>query len=340
MSAPWYDDASLAARARREPWLGLAGRSLASRLAPVVSRRALGFGFEVHADDEALAAVVDRLYGDFDPPGTPGGAATLSVVHDRRGGPERFRVYADGGPVARCRTPDLALSYLMWLVNRGVITHSRDRLLFHAAAASQEDSGVLLPASMESGKTTLVAGLVASGLSYLSDEVGALDLQSGELVAYPKPLTVDPGSFRVLGALPARVPGALRPWYGRQWQVPHAALRPGPPARRCRVRHVVFPRYAAGAVTELAPLRRTEALALLVENSFNFADRPGEHLEAMAEMLRGATCHRLVSGDLEEACRGVLALMGAEPLEGAVAALRDDRPAPDGSAADALGGAA
>ena len=48
---------------------------------------------------------------------------------------------------------------------------------------------------MESGKTTLVAGLVLAGLRYLTDEAVAIRPADGGITPFPKALSVDHGSW-------------------------------------------------------------------------------------------------------------------------------------------------
>ena len=113
----------------------------------------------------------------------------------------------------------------MWDVNRSAAEASGEHLLFHAGALDAGGTGVLLPGTSGSGKSTLTAGLARAGLGYLTDELAALDLRSGQLLPYPKPITLKAGSFAVLpeldpdaGRSPGLGTGAGR-WAGEEWQV-------------------------------------------------------------------------------------------------------------------------
>lgn len=318
----WYEDPSLQRR-RRGGWWSEIGREICEqRVTPCARHGVLGFQFELATDDATTAEILSELYSDLDRLHSSVPAKSIYVLKDCHRGRERYRVWADGSPIGSGNRFDLALSYVSWLVNRGVVTHSRDDLLFHAAVATCGDEGVLLPAAMESGKTTLVAGLVASGLSYLSDEVGALDLASLDLKAYPKPLSVDPGSYAVLDGLSANPGATFGARTSRQWQVPPRLLAPGACcAKRARLSKVVFPRYQNAAPTALNPVARVDALGRLVQNSFNFSDRPAEHLRALGDVLEEADCYELVSGDLASACDAILGLYGMSPEESSLTSL-------------------
>ena len=65
----------------------------------------------------------------------------------------------------------------------------------HAGAVAHEGNGVLFPADPESGKTTLTCGLVRAGFSYLSDEAVAFRPGTSVIEPYPKPLSLDRGSW-------------------------------------------------------------------------------------------------------------------------------------------------
>jgi hypothetical protein len=165
--------------------------------------------------------------------------------------------------------------------------------------------GVVLPADMEAGKTTLTCGLVRAGFEYLSDEAAVFDWDTGELRAYPKPLSIDPGAWPLFPDLEPHAGFTDDAYKRQQWQVAPEAVRPGAArpvtAPRCAVSAVVFPRYEAGAATRLEPLRRAEGLWDLVQQTFRFDELGRRALEPLAEVVRGAECYRLTMGELDRA---------------------------------------
>jgi len=112
-------------------------------------------------------------------------------------GEDGARIYdglVDG--VVRCRRVnkyELALQ-ITRLLNRHVLDNEPDRLHLHAGAVTRGTTTVLVLGSSFSGKSTLVAALVERGWSYLSDEqIGVTP--AGELVPYPRPITLRSGSW-------------------------------------------------------------------------------------------------------------------------------------------------
>jgi hypothetical protein len=173
----------------------------------------------------------------------------------------------------------------------------------HAGGVELDGVGFVFPAHMESGKTTLTAGLVRAGFSYLTDEAVAFDASSRMIEPYPKPLSIDHGSHFLFPELePAPAPGDdAAP--EQQWQVPPDAIRPGAVGRPCPARYILFPTYREDATTELEELSAATTLVELATNTFEFRDHPRHALEVLAGVVEGARGFRLVVGDLDEACR-------------------------------------
>jgi hypothetical protein len=69
------------------------------------------------------------------------------------------------------------------------------RRFVHAGVVGWRGQAILIPGRSHSGKSTLVAALVAAGATYYSDEYAVLD-ERGRVHPYPKPLSLraDPGA--------------------------------------------------------------------------------------------------------------------------------------------------
>src|SRR5256885_1437780 len=70
----------------------------------------------------------------------------------------------------------------------------------------------------------------------------------------------------------------------QQWLVDPNRIRAEAVASPVPVGLVVSPRYEPGAPTTVTPLRKSETIALVVQNSFNFAPFGRRGLEALAEI--------------------------------------------------------
>ena len=181
-------------------------------------------------------------------------------------------------------------------------------MLVHAGGVERDGVGVVLPAPMESGKTTLTTGLVRAGFGYLTDEAVAFDRHTRRIVPYPKPISLDPGSWPLFPELEPHEPCPTDAYRASQWQVPPAAIRADALGAACPARFVIFPGYESDTTTELVPLPRSEALIEIAKNTFRF-DREGRPtLEVLAAVIREADVYRLPNRSLDEAVAAVTRL--------------------------------
>jgi hypothetical protein len=229
-----------------------------------------------------------------------------SVVDHGERFKHRYAVYFDGQHVIRTPDEAQALDYLLWHLNRAVVAESDRYLLLHAAVAAFDGSAILLPAPMDSGKTTLVAGLAQRGFGYLTDEAAAINPMTLDVDPYPKPLAIDSGSWDVLEHLRPRLDDRFSRYAEAKWYVAPDSLRRGAVAGPCPASLVVSPRYEAGAATTMERISRAEAVLMLAENAFNFPSHKGKGLDTLAEVVRRCDCYRLTIGSLDDACDEVM----------------------------------
>jgi len=299
--------------------------------------QALGFAVTIDFDDGGAYRAARWALADLDIASDDGRSATgssaiapadhcqgtrfpghsISVRARPRG---TATIWADGVCVASRVPPGLVLPMLAWLLNQGALSHPQDLLLFHAGVVANPHGGIAIFGRSGSGKSTLTAALVVRGLSYLSDEVAAFDPSSKQLLAYPKALSLDDAALAVLRSATTGWP-QIRPvdeqiaqWSRTEWQIPASSLRPGSTSGSCSARIALFPELRPGAPTALHPMRSSEAMLLLLANSFNFVDEPTDRFWDCVELARTVESYSLVLGDLQTACTTVLDLL--------------DRPAP------------
>ena len=269
--------------------------------------RALGATFCFEVEDPALAVHLSDVWSHTS---EPGDAEHRYVLARSQGHDHDWVVTCDGANLCAANDGSDALAYLLWHVNRTVIDGTHDHVIVHAAGALAASGAVVLAAPMDAGKTTTVAGLVGAGLGYLTDEAIAVVPHDGTVRSFPKPLSVDPGSFGVLAH--AR-PQGLDRWTSKKWHVGPTSLHPdavAPPGPHV-VAAVVFPKYVVGAQTEIAPVHPADAVLLLIENCFDLMALGDIGFRGLVHMVREVPCHRLTIGNLDDAVRLVLEVVGA-----------------------------
>lgn len=272
--------------------------------------RALEHSFTVRGWAPEVTAYLDELLGAFATGDVGHPRHEYELVDTARPDEHRFELWLDGTRIASNSAGPYAIDALLWHLNRRVIEASVERyLLLHAAAAARDGRAVLLPAPMESGKTTFVAALVRAGLTYLTDEAVAIDRGTGRVVPYPKPLTVEAGSFSVLADLEPRVPACLARDPCDRWQVPPARIRAGAASTEpAEPALVVTPEYRPGEPAVLTPVSAAATAVALATQAFAFghAGRGRADLDRIADLTRRCPCARVSTASLADAVELVI----------------------------------
>lgn len=269
--------------------------------------RAVGYDFSVRVMDAALGCFLDEAWA---PTAVPGASThRYSLVDNGPAADHRYRLYWDDTYVGQVRRESQALGLLCWHVNRQVVANRGEHLVLHAAAAEHGGRAVIIPAVMESGKTTLVAGLTRAGLRYLTDEAVFIEPESLLVQPYLKPLSVDPGSWTVLPSLRPRVSADVEPYLEKQWQVAPSSIGPDAVGGVCSPAWIVTTSYQPDRPTAIEPMSASESAIALAQNTFGLDADPRRHLDVIAALVRQCRRYRLVVSDLDQACDLVLQML-------------------------------
>jgi len=275
-----------------------------------ITRRAVGYRFSLTVEgSDALAAYSTRLFSGFAAvDAAPDDVRWLvrpGAVEDR----DRFEFSIDGEPRTTAQHAEGLVGAMVQTLNTEVV-RSWAGPVCHAGGVAHDGCGILLPADPESGKTTLTTGLVRAGFSYLTDEGVAFHPGTTRIEPYPKPLSLDPGSWFLFPELEPQADFATDEYKRDQWQVAPTDIRADAVGRPCEARYVVFPRYLDGATTELGPIGRAAALLELAKNTFEFNTRSRAALEELEPVIRRCDCFRLTVGRLDDAVACIQELVG------------------------------
>lgn len=254
--------------------------------------RLLETRIDLEAEDAGVAALLERMWGPF---------ATASA-----GAPDKtFRVRRDGDgwfvsePGFDIRHPDVwgLLDALRYRMTELVESRLTRYVTLHAAAIACRGRLVLLAGESGAGKTTLTLGLLRAGWTYLSDDVAPIDLASGEVAPFPKPLGVkDPALWDPRFA-DAPVPERAFLVPATVFEVAAAPLLP---------EVLVFPRYVAGADTAVEEMTPAKATAL----STPYVRRlEPEVVGALKRLCSGCRSYRLTYGDTRAGVNAVGGLL-------------------------------
>lgn len=290
-------------------WQDLGARLLGQRTWAHTTPRltALGWDFAVRTNDAVLGRHLDHVFGEMATEGEP--AHVYSFVVTDRGSWQRHRLYRDGYRMLDTPDPSRAFLHLLWDVNQRVFRNTPDKLLVHAGAVVHEGRAVIMSAPSESGKTTLSVGLVERGLGYLTDEAAAIDPDTMLVHPFPKSLSVDTGAQPFLERFRPDHEIGIERYLRGQWQVAPNRIRAGATSAPVPPGWVVLPRYVRGGETKLTPLKRSDALSLLLEQGLNLHVHGRRGFECLAEVVRRSQCFHLIMADLPSACDTLLAAL-------------------------------
>jgi hypothetical protein len=245
----------------------------------------------VVTNDRQLRDTLNSALVDLKAAGSPAYQLEATLVDD-----DVYELVGPSGSPRRRVHRGRILSQVINLLNHRVIAESADTVLIHAAAATNQGVTTLLPAPMESGKTTTVAGLLLRGWQYLSDEAIAIEPGGLRVNGYPKPLSIDGGSWPTLRELRPRDPFGF---FQNQWQVPASSIGVEVKALASPPTLLIAPRYEPQeATTRLDPMSRGNMLKLLAESTFATGAPPRQALRTLARLTDRCQCYSLVVGDL------------------------------------------
>jgi hypothetical protein len=202
---------------------------------------------------------------------------------------ENPRLYRD---CARLGTTDYDSLYvrLLTTLNRIAVGEYKG-FAVHAGVVASGDRAIALPADTGGGKSTLTAACVQAGFDYVSDESLCIDLETGMVEPYPKPVMLSPESHELLGMAD-----------GHAGEVPFTAQDLGGEVAQgsLRLTDVVFPEYGHDGA-ELEELPASQIVAGLLGLSFNHYKHPAEAFQLVTSLARSARAWRLTYSDPLEA---------------------------------------
>lgn len=235
--------------------------------------------------------------------------AALSAT--RRAGHYVLVDESDDSVIAHHRDGRAFLTQVVHRLNRLALDLDPHRLHLHAAAVTRVDgTGVLIVGASGAGKSTLATDLLLRGSAYLGDELVALGGTSSALGAdevrpasrqvegYPKPISLKGTSvvrFR-----------DLMPMHTAEGWAELPASSVGEVVGDASVGVVVFPSYAAGAISVSTVVGPTEATRMLLASTMDAQRYGPRSLGVLARLAASATCVVLTIGDDAEAAATIV----------------------------------
>ena len=216
-----------------------------------------------------------------------------------------YALVEDGQPIERCDTQKQVASMVKAHITYRSLKASSEFCALHAGAVRRGDRVLLLPGKSASGKSTLVAGLIAEGFQLLGDDTTVLTRDDLSARGVCAGVTVKSGAWSVIAVRYPRL--ARAPIHDRMdGQIIRYLLPPeysiAPQETKLPVGWIVFPRYDAKEATALHPLSKSAALKRLMPCFVPLRGRlePAE-IERLVQWVQNIPCYELRVSSLNDA---------------------------------------
>ena len=216
-------------------------------------------------------------------------------------------------PMAEAHAPLMLEMGLNW----SLATRNASSLIFHAGVAEKNGRAVIIPGLSGQGKSTLSAGLALRGWRYLSDEFAMVDLDTLDVIPYPRPVSLKNQSIEVIRAF-APEAGVTTPMEGtHKGTVAYVPPQPSWIERmdeRAKPGAIVFPHYGPDSEPRIEAIAHPEAFMICTASSVNY-DRFGQRsFEALGRIIDSVPVLAIHYPNLDEGVRLVERIAAGEGL--------------------------
>ncbi len=197
-------------------------------------------------------------------------------------------------------------------LNWQVASACKQYLMFHAGVVAKDGVGLIMPAASGSGKSTLAAGLSYRGWQLHSDEFGLLDLETEELVPYPRAVSLKNQSIPVMKDWVAAEHDNYLDYFTEEYEgTPKGTIcYMRPPAAsiekmhvRTRPNVVILPIFDPTSKPQIRPITKTMAFFRTVMSSANYGDIGSDAFRAISNLIYNSAVCEIIYPSLEEAVK-------------------------------------
>ena len=199
---------------------------------------------------------------------------------------------------------DQAYPLFEWGLNWCFSTQYHRHLVIHGAVVEKNGRALILPAPPGSGKSTLCAALVNRGWRLLSDELTLVTLDEIAIVPMCRPLSLKNESLQIIKNFEATATLGPPAYDTSKGTVGHMRAPTSSVMRsqeKALPAWVVFPKYEAGAHTQLDTHPKASAFMKIADNSFNYSMLGLRGFETVAQLIDRCDCYEFKYSNLDEA---------------------------------------
>ena len=198
-----------------------------------------------------------------------------------------------------------AFAMFEWGLNYCITSKAHQFLIFHAGTIEKNGQVIMMPAHQGSGKSTLTAAMVYNGFRLFSDELALVSLADDLIYPCTRPINLKNQSIDVINNY---IDNAVFSTIAKDTHKGTVALLKPPTDSVKRIqepapaKHIVFPKYKAGAKAVLTPIPdKLAAFKELIEHSFNYHVLGETAFKQCAKLLKDVDCYEFVYSDFEDA---------------------------------------
>jgi len=276
-------------------WRSAAIPSWASEWTSTIRGRAIGF-----ATENGTSVAIYEMFKNLETPGV-----APDVKFEIRSALEGYIALVEDG-VERLRTRNQAqlAGALFQAVLEKLHSGVHWLALIHGGAVARGGNAIGLCGPSGSGKSTLIAALIGNGFDYLADDMIALSAPSGAIIPLPVPLSVKPGSVKVLSDLHPALSDAVRyrtkGLEARLLVPPIGAWDQEP----LPLQKLIFPSFKKGAKAEALRVSAFDAVERLLSERIWLGDPiTEERAIAFLNWLHETQCYAISYGSISEGIR-------------------------------------
>ena len=251
---------------------------------------------------ELAEEIAPRLESLQHAPSTPD--FTFRVVE----GSDGFRVFRDQS----CVAIEESIGEIRGVLLQEIVQSCRGRdslAIFHAGACGSNSRCVIFPASTQSGKTTLAAVLMKTGLTFYGDDSVLLERDTFSVPVMPFALTIREGSWNILNPrFPTLKNAPIVSRFGQRVRfLPLAEERQDGYCEE--VVAIVFARFDPDSANEIGELDALQTLLRLQESGF-WGEHDKESIRAFLAWIQSRASFALSYSDVDHAASVIRRLIG------------------------------
>jgi len=201
---------------------------------------------------------------------------------------------------------DLLMTLLEFILE-DFIESTKDHLLLHSAVLVKNEKAIVLPADSNSGKSTLSIAMLKDGFKYISDEVGAINIDNLKVSGFPRPIVIKDKTISFFTSLGPEIDYRLyKLKNSRDVQKMHVGIPCGEKIASMKesfpITAIAFPKYSPNGETVLNELNYSLSVFNLMRFSFNHLRLKEIGFKTAAKIAREIKCYSLEIKDLPNAC--------------------------------------